>query len=115
MTFVTKSCPQCHASLVEVNRSGVMIDVCPECKGIWLDRGELERIIQMTRELEAEFSGYGARPPAEQQRARPPEPRDSRRWDGDDDDDDDHRRRHWDDDDRKRRKGPLGKLLDIFD
>jgi Zn-finger nucleic acid-binding protein len=49
-------CPRDGASLVEVNKSGVQIDVCPECKGVWLDRGELEKIMQITRDLEREFA-----------------------------------------------------------
>jgi hypothetical protein len=35
-------CPKCGADLHEVNYQNVMIDTCTECKGIWLDHGELE-------------------------------------------------------------------------
>ncbi|MEE4353802.1 MAG: zf-TFIIB domain-containing protein [Desulfatiglans sp.] len=35
-------CPKCGADLSEVNYQNVMIDTCNECKGIWLDHGELE-------------------------------------------------------------------------
>ena len=38
-------CPRDGAELVEVERNGVMIDACPACRGIWLDRGELEKLI----------------------------------------------------------------------
>ena len=38
-------CPRDGAQLVEVERDGVMIDACPACRGIWLDRGELEKLI----------------------------------------------------------------------
>ncbi len=34
-----KDCPVCFIAMDEVPRSGVMVDVCPKCKGIWLDRG----------------------------------------------------------------------------
>jgi Zn-finger nucleic acid-binding protein len=38
-------CPVCDERLREVEKYGVMIDLCPSCKGIWLDRGELEKIV----------------------------------------------------------------------
>ena len=38
-------CPLCEVSMKEVERRGVRIDVCPECKGVWLDRGELEKLL----------------------------------------------------------------------
>ena len=38
-------CPRDGAELVEVERDGVMIDACPTCRGIWLDRGELEKLV----------------------------------------------------------------------
>lgn len=38
-------CPNCSNLMNEVNRFGVDIDYCPSCKGIWLDRGEVEKII----------------------------------------------------------------------
>ena len=34
-------CPKCNQSLVMSERQGVEIDYCPECRGVWLDRGEL--------------------------------------------------------------------------
>ncbi len=47
-------CPRCNKpTLDEKERDGVTIDVCRECRGIWLDRGELERLVAMAgRELE---------------------------------------------------------------
>ena len=39
-------CPRCNKpSLEERERDGITIDVCQSCRGIWLDRGELERLI----------------------------------------------------------------------
>lgn len=39
-------CPSCKtARLVMSERSGVEIDYCPDCRGVWLDRGELDKII----------------------------------------------------------------------
>ena len=39
------NCPVCGERLREIERSGVMIDICPSCKGIWLDRGEIDKLI----------------------------------------------------------------------
>ncbi|MCO6460826.1 MAG: zf-TFIIB domain-containing protein [Saprospiraceae bacterium] len=39
-------CPNCNINLVMTDRSGVEIDYCPECRGVWLDRGELDKIIE---------------------------------------------------------------------
>lgn len=38
-------CPNDNSTLVMSDRSGVEIDYCPECRGVWLDRGELDKII----------------------------------------------------------------------
>jgi predicted Zn-ribbon and HTH transcriptional regulator len=39
-------CPKCGFDLKEVNLQNVMIDKCDECKGIWLDAGELDLLIK---------------------------------------------------------------------
>ncbi len=73
-------CPVCGEKLREIDRYGVTIDICPGCKGCWLDRGELEKIVAM-EEAEAR--------PASGER---PAPRDSvdRSHDYDRKKDDDH-------------------------
>lgn len=38
-------CPTDGATLVMSERSGIEIDYCPDCRGVWLDRGELDKII----------------------------------------------------------------------
>ena len=38
-------CPHCQSELRPYERSGVEIDHCPSCRGVWLDRGELDKII----------------------------------------------------------------------
>lgn len=40
------NCPRCNLTLLMAERQGVEIDYCPQCRGIWLDRGELEKIIE---------------------------------------------------------------------
>lgn len=40
-------CPICtDESLVMTDRQGIEIDYCPQCRGVWLDRGELDKIIE---------------------------------------------------------------------
>ena len=39
-------CPACNIDLVMSERSGIEIDYCPQCRGVWLDRGELDKIIE---------------------------------------------------------------------
>lgn len=39
-------CPNDNAAMTTVNRSGVEFDMCPACRGVWLDRGELEKMIE---------------------------------------------------------------------
>ncbi|MGH7452966.1 MAG: zf-TFIIB domain-containing protein [bacterium] len=38
-------CPVCNVELKMADRQGVEIDYCPQCRGVWLDRGELDKII----------------------------------------------------------------------
>ncbi|MGB5155969.1 MAG: zf-TFIIB domain-containing protein [Desulfobacterales bacterium] len=40
------NCPVCNVKLLINNRQGIEIDYCPDCRGIWLDRGELDKIIE---------------------------------------------------------------------
>jgi Zn-finger nucleic acid-binding protein len=44
-------CPTCGTRLVEVDRTGVLIDACPTCRGVWLDRGELDKILVKERQM----------------------------------------------------------------
>lgn len=44
--YDTMKCPNCNVSLVMTDRSGIEIDYCPDCRGVWLDRGELDKIIE---------------------------------------------------------------------
>ena len=53
-------CPACRVGLVMSERSGVEIDYCPQCRGVWLDRGELDKILERAA---SEFSGQAAPPP----------------------------------------------------
>ena len=74
-------CPSCQVDLVMSERSGIEIDYCPQCRGVWLDRGELDKIIE--RNAQSEFSA----PPPSIGRER--DLHDDRQYK---DDDDDYRR-----------------------
>lgn len=39
-------CPACTVSLVMTERQGIEIDYCPQCRGVWLDRGEFDKMIE---------------------------------------------------------------------
>lgn len=43
------NCPVCAEKMREIEKLGVEIDICPNCKGVWLDRGELEKILAMEK------------------------------------------------------------------
>jgi Zn-finger nucleic acid-binding protein len=47
-------CPTCkEPNLVISERQGIEIDYCPECRGVWLDRGELDKILERSQEAVA--------------------------------------------------------------
>ena len=41
-------CPACDVTLSISSREGIEIDFCPQCRGVWLDRGELDKVIERT-------------------------------------------------------------------
>ncbi len=47
------NCPNCNETLIMSDRQGVEIDYCPKCRGVWLDRGELDKIIERTADFTA--------------------------------------------------------------
>ena len=53
------NCPVCDGvRMREVEKDGVMIDICPQCKGVWLDRGELEKLMSGVREIRDDFGRW---------------------------------------------------------
>lgn len=106
-------CPVDNETLVMADRGGVEIDYCPKCRGVWLDRGELDKIIERS------LGGPAATPaPTPQAATRhhsapvyQPEPRGQYR-------DDERHRRDDDEDDRRhgyRKKRRDSFLSDLFD
>lgn len=117
-------CPVDGETLVMTDRSGVEIDYCPKCRGVWLDRGELDKIIDRAATASPPPAAPTWQAPAGQPTAAPdlqgepqfrrseayrPDSRDDRRRDHDDDHDDDYRRHGK----RKRRESFLGDLFDF--
>lgn len=83
-------CPVCKDThLVMTERQGIEIDYCPQCRGIWLDRGELDKIIERSLGEETSY------------------PRNIRSQESDYDDDDYEKRRG------RRKRGLLGELFDF--
>lgn len=52
-------CPICRdATLLMTDRQGVEIDYCPQCRGIWLDRGELDKLLELASKSTPAAGGY---------------------------------------------------------
>ena len=87
-------CPACRVDLMMSDRHGVEIDYCPRCRGVWLDRGELDKILERSAaELASSQAPF-------QERDRAPE----------------YRRDHDRDDDYKHHKHKRRSFLhDLFD
>lgn len=66
-TVAGMPCPVCKTALAMSERHGIEIDYCPNCRGIWLDRGELDKIIERSAAVETA-------PPAPPQSSMPPQP-----------------------------------------
>lgn len=54
------NCPVCSVQLLMSDKQGVEIDYCPKCRGIWLDRGELDKIIERSS-MERPAAGFANR------------------------------------------------------
>ncbi len=46
-------CPNCEELLVMTERQAIEIDYCPKCRGVWLDKGELDKIIEKSTAAES--------------------------------------------------------------
>ncbi len=63
-------CPHCpEATLVMSERQGIEIDYCPQCRGVWLDRGELDKLVERAA------SAQPAAQPVQQPQSAPPQQR----------------------------------------
>ncbi len=104
------NCPVCKGAMKEVNKQGVTIDTCTQCRGVWLDRGELEKLVGIVDQEATSFRAASVSEKEDRIRQRPALVRD--RFD-DDDDDDDERRGQGPGGTQKRSK--MSRLMDFFD
>ncbi len=122
----TLICPKCQGAMRTYERSGIAIDQCTECRGIFLDRGELERLMdaEMAVGGDARSGGYAGDPGRDTRGREYGGERDDEhaRHDRDDrDDQDDSWRRRDVRDSRgrpiggeRRRESRFGSLFDLF-
>lgn len=88
-------CPNCEEVLIMSERQGIEIDYCPKCRGVWLDRGELDKIIEKS---------LSVNPPA--QGGNYDKLKSEDRYD----------KKHWHDDNNKQYNKKKGNFLsDLFD
>jgi len=107
-------CPICNVDLKMADRQGVEIDYCPQCRGVWLDRGELDKIIERSAQVEQrpapQYAPNNDKPYADERRYS-----EDRRYDDNrryDDDWDDHKSYPHG---KPKKKSFLGDMFDIFD
>jgi Zn-finger nucleic acid-binding protein len=102
------NCPKCNITLLMTDRQGVEIDYCPQCRGIWLDRGELEKIIDRS---------MGINPGMDQAQGYPPPGFGDKHYKKHDDHDDhdrhDNHSGYQGAYGQRRKKGFLGELFDF--
>lgn len=104
-------CPIDQTALVMTDRQGVEIDYCPKCRGVWLDRGELDKVIERSGELNAPATAQPTRVATPVQGNAYDRDRDRDTYRDRDDDDDDYTI-----DKNGRRKKKRGSFLDdLFD
>ncbi len=94
-------CPVDGTTLAMSDRQGVEIDYCPQCRGVWLDRGELDKLI----DREAAAAPVAAPRERDQERERP-------RY-RDDDDDDDRRPGGIGGGHKRKKKGFLSEIFEF--
>jgi len=92
-------CPVDGTTLAMADRQGVEIDYCPQCRGVWLDRGELDKLI----DREAAAGPVAAPPERERERSRY----------RDDDDDDDRRPGGIGGGHKRKKKGFLSEIFEF--
>ena len=111
-------CPVCDVALSISSREGVEIDFCPQCRGVWLDRGELDKVIERAAAslapTAAPVGGDGGR--GERYDDRPRYEDDRRRYDDDRRRYDDRRDdRRYDERDQHKKKKKRSFLDDLFE
>lgn len=93
------TCPKCTADMRSYERNGVTVDQCGDCRGIFLDRGELERLI------DAEAAFHSNQEPQREERRPEPQRYDERKHDTDE--------RHYGSYGKKKKRSSF--LSELFD
>ena len=105
-------CPNDNAAMQTLERGGVQFDMCPTCRGVWLDRGELEKLMDSAVQ-DGRASAPQTAPPPQQpyppQHSAPQQPWGAQPGYRDD------RYRSRDDDDYRYKKKKRDSIFDIFD
>ncbi|MBU1348218.1 MAG: zf-TFIIB domain-containing protein [Alphaproteobacteria bacterium] len=97
-------CPNDNAQMTTLDRNGVQFDMCPTCRGVWLDRGELEKLME---------GAVAAAPAAQAAHALPPQQ--SQPWGQAQRQEYREQPRYRDDDDYRYKKKKRESIFDIFD
>ena len=100
-------CPNDNAQMTTLDRNGVQFDMCPTCRGVWLDRGELEKLM--------EGAAANAAPAPPPQQAYAPPPQQSQPWGQPQQPQYREQPRYRDDDDYRYKKKKRDSIFDIFD
>ncbi len=113
------NCPVCSTGMTEVDKAGVTIDTCPKCRGVWLDRGELEKLGErLARDNDRPTREFVASREAPRDALKPAAYRDDDRYERPREYDDRRRIDDGDDDDQKRygqKKSGMKRFMDFFD
>ena len=103
-------CPNDNAAMQTLERGGVQFDMCPTCRGVWLDRGELEKLMDSAMQ-DGRASAPQPAPPPQQPQAQPYPPQQP--WCGQPAYRDERYRSR--DDDYRYKKKKRDSIFDIFD
>jgi Zn-finger nucleic acid-binding protein len=107
-------CPNDNAAMQTLERGGVQFDMCPNCRGVWLDRGELEKLMESATADGRASAPQAAPAPQHQPQAPYPPQQAQQPWGGQPQQGyRDDRYRH--DDDYKYKKKKRDSIFDIFD
>ena len=98
-------CPNDNAAMQTLERGGVQFDMCPTCRGVWLDRGELEKLMESA----------GAEGRASAPQAAPPQAPQQQPWGGGQPQGGYRDDRYRSDDDYRYKKKKRDSIFDIFD
>lgn len=98
-------CPVCASATLDIRHShGIEVDVCPSCNGVWLDRGELDKIMTQAQTEPALGAYQPPEDPSTSTEENVPASFDRRATDDDDDDEDDDGREEWKSDRRSHKR-----------